>query len=61
MKKTKKQNNEPLYEVSGTNRQMINYEVYKMTSNEKLLYVFLAFAVEGQIADIYLPATYTAM
>ena len=45
MSKKKKVQNEPLYEVSGTNRKMINYKVYQMTSNEKSLYFILAFIV----------------
>ncbi len=53
MKKKKTQQNEPLYEVSGTNRQMINYRVYKMSSNEKLLYFILAFVIGAAIAYLF--------
>lgn len=53
MKKNKVKQNEPLYEVSGTNRQMINYKVYQMTSNEKLLYFVLAFVVGAAVAYLF--------
>lgn len=53
MKKKKTEQNEILYEVSGTNRQMINYRVYKMTSNEKLLYFLLAFVVGALVAYLF--------
>lgn len=53
MKKNKAKQNEPLYEVSGTNRQMINYKVYQMTSNEKLLYFVLAFVVGAAVAYLF--------
>ena len=38
MKKKKVNQEAPLYEVSGTNRKMINYKVYQMSANEKTLY-----------------------
>lgn len=53
MKKKKETQNEPLYEVSGTNRQMINYKVYKMTPNEKALYFILAFVVGAGVAYLF--------
>lgn len=53
MKKKKATQNEPLYEVSGTNRQMINYKVYKMTPNEKALYFILAFVVGAGVAYLF--------
>lgn len=49
----KNKQNEPLFEVSGTNRKMINYKVYKMTSNEKLLYFILAFIVGAAVAYLF--------
>ncbi len=51
--KNKEKLNEPLYEISGTNRQMINYRVYKMTSNEKLLYFILAFAIGALVGYLF--------
>ena len=53
MSKKKTTQNEPLYEVSGTNRQMINYRVYKMSANEKLLYSILAFVVGAAVAYLF--------
>jgi len=53
MKKKKTEQNEILYEVSATNRQMINYRVYKMTSNEKLLYFLLAFVIGAAVAYLF--------
>ncbi len=53
MKKNKKQQNEPLFEISGTNRQMINYRVYKMSANEKLLYFMIAFVVGAAVAYLF--------
>ena len=53
MSKKNKSLNEPLYEVSGTNRQMINYKVYKMTGNEKALYFILAFIIGAAVAYLF--------
>lgn len=53
MSKKKNTQNEPLYEVSGTNRQMINYKVYKMSANEKSLYFILAFVVGAVVAYLF--------
>ena len=53
MKKNKAVQTEPLYEVSGTNRQMINYRVYKMTANEKALYFIIAFIVGAVVAYLF--------
>lgn len=53
MKKNKKIQDEPLYEVSGTNRKMINYKVYQMSSNEKLLYFVLAFVIGAVVAYLF--------
>lgn len=53
MSKKKNTQNEPLYEVSGTNRQMINYKVYKMSANEKALYFILAFVIGAAVAYLF--------
>ena len=53
MRKKNKRSSEPLYEVSGTNRKMINYKVYRMTANEKLLYFALAFVVGAAVAYLF--------
>ncbi len=53
MSKKKVVHEEPLYEVSGTNRQMINYKVYKMSSNEKTLYFVLAFVIGAVVAYLF--------
>lgn len=50
---SKKKIDEPLYEVSGTNQQMINYKVYKMSGNEKSLYFILAFVVGAAVAYLF--------
>ncbi len=48
-----KDKKEMLYEVSATNRRMINYRVYKLSSNEKALYFILAFAVGAAVAYLF--------
>ena len=53
MKKKKLQQDEPLYEISGTNRNMINYKVYKMSSNEKILYFLLACVIGMAVAYLF--------
>lgn len=53
MSKKKNTQSEPLYEVSGTNRKMINYKVYRMTANEKALYFILAFVVGAAVAYLF--------
>ncbi len=53
MAENKKKVNEPLYEVSGANRRMINYRVYKMSANEKALYFILAFVVGAGVAYLF--------
>lgn len=53
MSKKKNTQNEPLYEVSGTNRQMINYKVYQMSANEKALYFILAFVIGAAVAYLF--------
>ena len=53
MGKKKNIQNEPLYEVSGTNRQMINYKAYKMSANEKALYFILAFVIGAAVAYLF--------
>lgn len=53
MKKENKQSNIPTYEISATNRQMLNYKVYKMSSNERLLYFILAFVIGAVVAYLF--------
>ncbi len=53
MSKKKRAVSEPLYEISGTNRKMINYRVYKMSSSERLLYFILAFVVGAVVAYLF--------
>lgn len=53
MRKKKNTQTEPLYEVSGTNRKMINYKVYRMTANEKALYFILAFVIGAAVAYLF--------
>ncbi len=53
MGKKKKIQKEPLYEVSGTNRRMINYKVYRMSANEKVLYFILAFVIGAAVAYLF--------
>ncbi len=53
MSKKKKAHTESLYEVSGTNRKMINYKVYRMTANEKALYLILAFVIGAAVAYLF--------
>ncbi len=53
MSKKKNIQEEPLYEVSGTNRQMINYKVYKLSANEKTLYFLLAFVIGAAVAYLF--------
>lgn len=53
MSKKKNTPLEPLYEVSGTNRKMINYKVYRMTANEKALYFILAFVIGAAVAYLF--------
>ena len=53
MGKKKNTQTEPLYEVSGTNRKMINYKVYRMTANEKALYFLLAFVIGAAVAYLF--------
>ena len=53
MRKKKNTQAESLYEISGTNRKMINYKVYKMTANEKALYFILAFVIGAAVAYLF--------
>ena len=53
MSKKKAAHNEPLFEVSGTNRRMINYRVYKMSASEKALYFILAFVIGAFVAYLF--------
>lgn len=53
MGKKKADKNIPLYEVSGTNRQMLNYKVYKLSANEKILYFLIAFVIGAAVAYLF--------
>ena len=54
MKKDKKQKvEEPLYVVSSTNQQLLNYKAYKMEPNEKMLYFLAAFIVGAFVGFIF--------
>ncbi len=53
MKKKKANISEPLYEISATNRQMTNYRVYQMSSNERLLYFIVAFVAGAAVAYLF--------
>ncbi len=53
MKKNKALQEEQIYEVSATNRQMINYSVYKMNPNEKALYFIIAFVIGAVVAYLF--------
>lgn len=53
MAKKKKVDEQPLYETSGTNQQMINYKTYQFTFNEKALYSALAFIVGAGVAYLF--------
>lgn len=41
------------FELSATNRQMLNYRVYKMTKKETVLTVLLAFAIGALVAFLF--------
>ena len=51
--KKNKNNSEERYQVSATNRQMLNYKVYKMASNEKMLYFIMAFVLAAAVAYLF--------
>ena len=53
MSKKKNPQAERLYEVSGTNRKMLNYKVYRMSANEKALYFVLAFVIGAAVAYLF--------
>ncbi|MGN0548723.1 MAG: type II secretion system F family protein [Acutalibacteraceae bacterium] len=54
MKINKKQKvEEPLYVVSSTNQQLLNYKAYKMEPNEKMLYFLAAFIVGAVVGFIF--------
>lgn len=52
-KDRKQKKDMPLYEISATNQQMLNYKVYKMTSNEKLMYFLIAFVVGAAVGYLF--------
>ena len=51
--KKNKNNSEEIYQVSATNRQMINYKVYNMAANEKMLYFIMAFVLAAVVAYLF--------
>ncbi|MCR4614910.1 MAG: hypothetical protein K5756_01995 [Clostridiales bacterium] len=51
--KNKKKVEEPLFVVSATNQKLLNYKVYRMTSNEKMGYFLLAFIVGAFIGLLF--------
>ena len=53
MSKKNKAPSEPMYEVSGTNRRMINYKVYKLSPSEKALYFMIAFVIGAAVAYLF--------
>lgn len=53
LKEKRAKKNIPLYEISATNQQMLNYKVYKMTSNEKLMYFLIAFVVGAAVGYLF--------
>lgn len=53
MSRKQKKESEPLFEVSGTNRKMLNYKVYRLTANEKALYFMIAFIVGAAVAYLF--------
>lgn len=53
MKKNKQAQMEPTFEISGTNRQMINYKVYKMKPNEKAICFIIAFVIGAAVAYLF--------
>ena len=54
MRKNKNTEEKPqLYEISGTNRQMLNYAVYEMSASEKLLYFALAFIIGAAVGYLF--------
>ena len=44
-KRKKQKEEEPLFVLSKTNQQLLNYKAYKMEANEKMLYFLIAFIV----------------
>ncbi len=53
MFKKKEKVEEVLFEISGTNQPMLNYKVYKMTKNEKLVYFSIAFVVGALVGYLF--------
>lgn len=53
MKKRKTEQEQIIFEVSATNRQMINYKVYQMSANEKALHFIIAFVVGVAVAYLF--------
>lgn len=49
----KQKDEEPLYVVSSTNQQLLNYKAYKMEPNEKMLCFLAAFIVGAFVGYIF--------
>lgn len=53
MRKKEKQVQAPAFEISGTNKKMINYQVYEMSKNEKAIYFLIAFVIGAAVAYLF--------
>lgn len=53
MRKKEKEMQVPAFEISGTNRKMINYQVYEMSANEKAIYFLIAFVIGAAVAYLF--------
>ena len=51
--KKKQTNTMSSYELSSTNKRVINYRVYNMSANEKILYFLLAFVIGAAVAYLF--------
>ena len=52
-KRKKQKEEEPLFVLSKTNQQLLNYKVYKMEANEKMLYFIIAFIVGAFVGFVF--------
>ena len=52
-KRKKQKEEEPLFVLSKTNQQLLNYKVYKMEANEKMLYFLIAFIVGAFVGFVF--------
>ena len=53
MRKKEKEMQVPAFKISGTNRKMINYQVYEMSANEKAIYFLIAFVIGAAVAYLF--------